>query len=302
MVADDVVASSVARAGMPGSWWTDPTGRRWALHDLAGGVVLGEGVEGLDMPEYDTYTDVTMLPGARHRGSRAHSRTVTWPLYVSARANPDLDYLSTESAFFRGLDPDVPGLWEWRSSPDESRFLWVQFAKMGSSVKADPTKGGWGVYSVDMIAHQPFWEGPDLVARFLHSQPQNWMPTTGRPYIWISSGMDTQRASVTNPGTEPAWPVWRIEGPAANVVVGVGDQLTAVPFALGAGESITVDTRQWGPRGFSAVDWTGKDRVQELTRFQPAPIPAGTQVPVTVSFDGAGAVEVTITPLYRRAW
>lgn len=306
LVSDAFVAAQVeagaSRTGMAGSWWTDYTGRRWALHDLAGGVVLSEGVDGLDFPDYDLYTDTTMLPGGRHRGSRAQSRQITWPLYISSKQNTDLDYLTVDSEFFNGMDPDRPGLWEWQARTGESRYLWCQYVKTGASVKSDPAKVGWGVYSIDLVAHQPFWEGPDLVARFQHAQPQSWLPSKDRPYVWISSGMDTQTAAVTNPGTEPAWPVWRVEGPAANIVVGVGSQLTAIPFALGAGQTITIDTRQWGPNGFSAVDWTGRDRVQELTRFQPAPIPDGARVPVTASFDGAGAVVCTITPLYKRAW
>ena len=295
------VAKLRVQTGMIGSWWHAPNGTVWPLHDIKSGVVLTPGVEGLYMPKYDTYTSKTMLPGARHRGSRAQSREIMWPLLISSRLTSRL-WMELDSAFWAGIDPDEWGWWEWRARSGSSRFLRVQFLEEMTSPDKDPTVSGWGVYAIKMVAHQPFWEGADERTTFENVQPHNFLPTAERPYPYISSSADTKTAGVQNVGTEPAWPVWKVEGPASNVVVGIGDQLTWVPFALGPGEWVEIDTRQWGPRGFGAVDWLGRDRTQALSAFTPAAIPPGERTPVSVSFDGAGSVQVTIAPLYKRAW
>jgi hypothetical protein len=276
--------------GRDGSWW-----------DLVRGParLVAEGVRGLNLPTWDLYGATSpTLAGSRHRGSRVRDREVRLTVYLEA---PDTaSYVSLEREWFASFDPDEPGQLVV-TVEGVDRWLWLRLSEVDDAMTVDPTLAGWAVYGLTLLARQPLWEAEDITRRFTSGTTRPFFSTSGS-VLGICPGSTLSTATMTNPGDEPAWPVWTVHGPCDSLTVGVGSVVVDLDITLTDTQTLTIDTRPGRQR---IVDGTGTNRAGDATVARFAPIPAGASVPLNLAATGVDtgfSVSATITPLYRRAW
>jgi hypothetical protein len=287
-------ALSVSWAGWDGSVWemSSPGSPVWLTAD---------GTRGLNMPPVSRYTSESpALAGSRWRGYRIGERPVFWPLLVYGDSTAE--WRAVDRAWWATLRPDRPGTWTVRQPDGGGRSLTCRYADDSEHVFGrDPYSTGWQAYGVNLVAEDPFWRG-EVIARQFTAASSSSFYGAGAPPFTISPSATTDTAAMTNPGDEPAWPVWTLAGPFTSATVGVAGLTIAVPFGLAAGKSLTIDTR---PDRLSAVDSDGADRVDNLGAVAFGALPPGDSVPVSIVLAGQSAatsVTVAVEPLYYRAW
>lgn len=94
-------------------------------------------------------------------------------------------------------------------------------------------------------AYEPYWKATsDIVQDFT----VGGSPATFFPFfpLRLTASEIAVDATVTNTGDVEAWPVWTITGPGSSIVLRnltTGRDVTISGFTLGAGETLTIDTR-----------------------------------------------------------
>lgn len=294
--------------------WTGVDGSVWRPLESESLVTL-EAVRGLHLPAWDAFSQSAPgMAGQRHTGSRAKPREVRWTVAVHSRAGTD-EWVTTDQAWWRSLDPDRPGTWEV-STRGISRRLRLRLDASDDDMPADPTLYGDLAYGIDLVADQPFWEA-DPVQRLFVSTPGTPFFAASPGVISISAGNTLAVAGMDNLGDEPAWPVWTATGPMSSLTVGLGGKTVVAPITLTSSQALVVDSR---PDSQGITRWsfvfdddgmpvltpgTDVDMVSAVTQVAFAPVPPGTSVPLTVlatATTDVSTVGVEITPLYRRAW
>lgn len=301
------------RTRFTGSWLTLPDGQRLSLSDFSwknppwlglGGVTLMPGVQGLGLPEWERHTSSSLLPGQHFLGARTKPREVFWPLMIWGTSRRG--WYEVDRYFWSHIRPDddLPLLWEWGGPDGQIRRLAVRPVAEESGPPEDPTRHARPVvrYGLSLVADRPFWETAQSPLRFAKSVDENWLPTEERPWVHVSSSVSLTHAVARVGGEMPAYPVWKVTGPAANVRLGLNGRFFELPWSFPAGSWVQIDARPDSPTGFGAWDNTGANVSHELGRFEPEAVPPNVDVPLTIQFDGSGTVEVALTPLWRRAW
>lgn len=291
--------------GLLGMSWTGWNGAKFELLDYASPVRVAPGVRGLTLPEHQLWTSSSpAIAGQLHRGSRVLPRECLLPVWVLSDAG-SLAWVGTDRAFAASLNPDKPGMWEVTHPDGMKRRLACRVIDDGAgALVLDPSASGWIGYQLALIADQPYWQGDPIVRQWVNATLVNFFGGTpagfGPPFI-IGAGSTISGATITNPGEVDAYPVWTIAGPWTTVQVGVSGRTATLTANVLAGQSRIIDTR---PDRLTVVDQAGVDRISELSATSDllAPIPAGEQVPLSLSMTGTGAVMAEITPLFRRAW
>ena len=279
--------------------WEGADGSTWDLNGSGGVLLLQEGLVGLQMPGYDRYTSTSpATPGARHRGSRAKERAVEWNLLVwtdeSSAAWRELD-----RAFWRSFDPDTPGTWVVRDERGRTLRLECRFVGPDSAATdRDPSKVGWALYQVQLVASNPFWVGESLIAgSWANTAPDPFFDSeNGVDGLSIANGSTTEGATATNPGDEPVWIEWEIEGPMASLSLTVDGGEIQIPTLLD-GDILVVDT---DPAEGTAILNGTEDVSGEVDPWDPRPIPPGRDVPIQIVANGFGKITARLTPRYRR--
>lgn len=285
--------------------WAGWDKSEWALCDERSGVYLKPGLRGWGVPGVDRYASTSpALAGSRWRGSRTQEREVFWPLRVFSDAGSQA-WLDYDSAFWRTMHPDRPGVWSVTQPNGTTRRLTCRFVDDGSATfDIDPALVGWTDYGVTLVAEQPFWTGDPITASWSND---GLAPFLGGPSgsgratpFYISRGNTIGSAKMPNPGDVDAYPVWTIKGPASSVTVGVAGSTITYSVAIPTNGSVVIDTR---PGSESVVDQDGNDLVGNLSgAVSFAPIPASEAAELSLSLAGTGSVSATIEPCYFRAW
>jgi hypothetical protein len=180
---------------------------------------------------------------------------------------------------------------------------------------------GWDTYGVTLVAEQPYWVGDPVVNSFIGPvDPLPFFEETGPQIVNIASSYSAANARMDNPGDVESYPRWFIDGDTSAVSAGVGDVVVNVPFAVVAGTCLVIESdpdligatlyditvsgaskkpseRIVGVDLINPVDMTA-----ELGEADFAPVPAGSQVPLSLEITGSGTVEVLLPTLYRRPW
>jgi hypothetical protein len=291
--------------GLLGMSWTGSNGTTFELLSNGSPVRAAPGVRGLTCPEYQLWDSSSpAIAGQNHRGSRVLPRECLLPVWVLSDAG-SLAWVGTDRAFAATLHPDLPGVWEVTHPDGIRRRLSCRVVDDGAGpLSLDPTASGWLGYQLTLIADQPYWEGDPIVRQWVNATPVNFFGGVpggfGPPFV-IGTGSTISGATITNPGEVDAYPVWTIAGPWTTVTVGTAGRTATLTANVPAGQSRIIDTR---PDRLTVVDQAGADRISELSATSDllAPIPAGREVPLSLSMTGTGAVTASMTPLYRRAW
>lgn len=282
--------------------WTPDGGDPIDLLDPAadGVMLVQDGVRGLGMPPVQRYTSSSAaVHGSRWRGHRVDERDVFWPIFVWSDQGTDA-WLARDTAWWRSMRPDVLGWWEVATSAAVRRLRcrWVDDGD--HSFSADPSRRGWDLYGVKLVAEDPWWHGPTVQVEWAQQSGVTLLP--GPPFD-ISSANSMGSATMRNPGDVPAWPIWSIPGPSSSATVGIAGKQIQVPFAVAAGETLVVDTR---PQAMTAMLHTAAGAVVNKTGLLGpsvfAPIPAGGAADLTLTSAGGGPVQAALDPLFYRAW
>jgi hypothetical protein len=322
MQGSDSLPSNVPKwLGLP-IRWEGADGSSWDLTDRSRGVYLRPGVRGLNMPQYDRFSSTAALvPGSRHKGSRALDREVYLPAKVW-RNEGSTEFMEFDRAWWKAFDPDIEGRLVVTHPDGATRNLPCRFVEVDDDFGKNPIRRGWADYKIRLLADSVFWRGEVRRESFRPPAPRNFYVTEADRIEYgyaddvieyYSPGGSLESAAFKNDGDEALWPVWTAIGPMQSVSFGPLGGSIIVPFEIPAGFAVKIDTNPADPT--ARVLWYGQwnattrtitnpvNRSGELnsaTRYMP--ILPGESQKLNISMSGIGTVVVEGTPQYRRAW
>jgi hypothetical protein len=309
-----------AWSGMPMTWTAK--GVTWPLTDRSTGIFLKPNVRGLGTISTERHaTTSPAVAGSRHEGSSVLDREVFWPLKIYSPEG-SVAWMLRDRAFWAGMDPDDTGIWEITHPDGAKRSLVLRFLNDGDHTRRkNPIRLGWDDYNITLLAEQPFWTGEPEVQSFkAPPPPEPFFEPDGPHLINISSGYSVENATIDNAGDVESYPRWYIDGEITSASVGVNGVIVSVPFGVDYGQCLVVDS---DPEDLGAtlyditVEGMGMkpservfgthlinpvDKTRDLGENDFAPIPAGQQVPLSLTLIGSGVVECLLPSLYRRPW
>ena len=296
--------------------WQGWDGSIWPLTDYSHGVYLGiDGIEGLAKPAYTQWTQASpSVPGQWFRGAVANERKVFWPLEIYSDAG-SAAWVELERGFWRTMRVGRYGIWSVTGPTNETRTLSCRFVDDGAKAYTyDPVAAAWSVYGLTLVADQPYWAGEQISKTWKAPAPVDFFNGPGKAAPFnIVSGSTFANAKISNPGDVEAWPVWTIMGNSTSASVGIGSATVQVPFTVGPGKALVIDTDPTAQQAL-LYDYTPAageapeifanpvDRTPDLGSAAFAPIPEGEARSLSVALTGGGTVRAAITPLYERAW
>lgn len=285
-----------AYTGLPMSWegWN---GSFWSLSDVGTVPRMATGVEGLHQPQMQVFkSSSALVPGSSILGYSIDNRSVYWPLIFNARST--VEWRTAYSGFFDSVHPVKPGTWTVGLGQSARTLPITGVFGESYAFKFDPFIKGHALIGVELVATRPLWRGKPIVAAFGGPSGVGFIPPEGAPTFHISPAATFSTASINNPGNEPSYLRWELEGPLDLVQLGVGAAVIEVPFPIPAGSKLVIDTDP--TERYATLN--GVDCTRELGFQMFAPVPAGGSTPLVIIASGAGAVEVELTPLYWRAF
>lgn len=281
-------------------------GSAWELMDRWGPVQLLGGLGGLHLPVVaNQWATTARSSGRSWKGYTADYRQFAINLRVGDAAPPFRtgdDWRALDAQFWKALAHDASASLTFNGG----RSLSFRLGDDNShEFPKDPALLGKAAYAIACVADRPEWTGPLTTASY------SLAPTTATDYyngatkgppFTISAPLLSRTASISNPGDLPAYPLWRIVGPSTTATVGVGTRLISIPFALQAGQQVLIDTARQ-----TIVDGSGINLWPQMgsTPVDFAPVPPGGTVQIAIGLQTGGAtsrIDVSLTPLYRRAW
>jgi hypothetical protein len=276
----------------------------WDLTDWESGVFLAnQAVLGLMEPPATRFTSTSpALAGSRYRGQQILERPVTWPVHIWA--GNGLDWLRLHRRFWAALSRSALATWRVFLPDGQTRDLWVRLVGSGPhGFDRDPVHRGWALFTVELVAEDPWWRGPQVFQQWSDTPDEEFFggPTGGgkAPLFYLSSSSTLGQASMTNPGDEPAWPVWTVSvtDQVTAVTLGVGDaQIVLTGLDLSAGDVLVIDT---DPR-VQSVTINGSRVRGLLASAGFAPIPPGSAAELNLVLTGEGTVQAAIVPRWAR--
>jgi hypothetical protein len=312
--------SPPAWSRLPMTWTAK--GVEWSLSNPESGLFLLPGVRGLGSVKTDRH--VTSSPGAagsRFEGVSVLDREVFWPIHIYHDTS-SVDWMLRDRAFWSGMDPSDTGVWRVTHPDGAHRSLTLRFTSDGDHTSnGDPVLRGWESYGITLVAERPYWEGQPEVKSFAGTAlPDPFFEPDGPQIVNIAPGYSVGNAAMDNPGDVESYPRWYIDGEAITASVGVGGVIVDVPFTVPTGKCLVIES---DPEFIGATMWdvtasgaavkpsarvfgvdliNPVDMTADLGEADFAPIPAGSQVPLSLTLNGSGTVEALLPTLYRRPW
>lgn len=284
--------------------WTGPNGTVTNLTTYAhGGVWLSNvGIEGMGFPTSTDWTrDTPGLAGQRFTGSKENPRDVFWPVVIDGS---DGSWFELQKQFWGSLRPGEYGAWRVTAPDGTARELVCRFVPEDQVYAVDPSTRGVEVHGVRLIADDPWWRGEPNGARFsaddLTATPFFLDGGPADRLFYLGSGFTAANAFVANPGDVPAWPIWTITGPVDSFSVGIAGSVISAEFTIPDGQFVTIDTSPENQLG----RWSNGSLIP-LANFSSADfaqVPPESEVPLFVEMQGDGAVEISVTPRFYRAF
>ena len=313
------VDSAPSWSGMPMTWTAK--GITWPLTDRTTGIYLKPNVRGLGTITVEHHSSKSpAVPGSRHQGVSVLDREVMWPLRIYSREG-SVAWMQRDRAFWGGMDPDDTGVWEVTHPDGAKRSLRLRFRDDGDHVRRrNPVKLGWDDYQITLVAEQPYWVGDPEVQSFKAPPPPEPQWPDNGPLVNITSSYSVANATIDNLGDVESCARWYIDGETTSASVGVNGVVVTVPFTVAYGQCLVIES---DPEDLGAtlyditVAGMGKkpserivgedlinpvDKTRDLGENDFAPIPAGKQVPLSLTLVGTGVVECLLPSLYRRPW
>jgi hypothetical protein len=236
-----VVPPEVVDPGEYVPFWIDPDGRTWPLNPPGREFFTMNAASGYGITPVNLITRPDPRGGVTVTGIRSQARTLIWPVRVRGRTH--MEFLARwrqAAAAFALTRRKGPGLFRLRR-PDGSEREVVAWYQSGWD--GEPGQGWtYDTPTLTLLVPDGFWRA---------SQPIVLERTTGEtgdyldPYPNLSSGDVIGATQMTNPGQVEAWPTWRLDGPATQLVATnntLGKTFT-LNYTLAEGEWLTVTTR-----------------------------------------------------------
>lgn len=282
--------------------WNGADGSTW---DLIYGPAALCGVIGMGDPSAEFFTRSSpVLDGSTLLGVRQQQRRAFWA--VEVRSGTTEEWLTVRRAFMSSLSYSTPGRWDVTHGDGETRSLYVRLGTQDElSYQEEPTVLNFEQFGVNLVADDPWWHGPAVTETFQTADDQlPFFAPPGDNHVFnIGSSNTVATATISNPGDVDAWPIWRIDAPATAFSVGVEDAVVAGSVTLTGSEYLIIDShparqliQKHDGATVTTVPWS------TLTSVQFARIPAGESVDLAMTLNGAGSIEVSVDPLYYRAW
>lgn len=278
--------------------WTGADGSVWPLTRPQATIPrMRPGVKGLHMPEFKVQeSDTPLVHGVDLLGYSIPARSVYWPLLFRA-ASVD-DWVDQHGRFFDSFHPINTGHWTVGEGLT-ARTLDLAGSFMGDyRFDRDPFLNGWAVIGVELTAPRPLWRGRTIRQEYSSDEGQDFIGADKAPPLYISSSSTFLTAKIDNPGNEPAYLRWEVEGPATDIRLGVGTAVIEVPFPVADGSTLLIDTDPAAQ--YATLD--GEDVTRELGFQMFAPVPAKGTTPLVIAATGSSTVAVELDPLYWRAF
>lgn len=280
--------------------WHGVDGSTWDLCDRSGGVWMQAGMVGMGFAGIDRWTQTSpSLAGNLFGGSRTQALDVQWPLIVAADEPSEWKHLIRR--WRQSWSKDIPGTWEVADSEGRSLTLALRWnPQPGFALDTDPGLHPRVPWMWDAIADDPHWRGEPITQQWgSGGTPQPLFDTaTGMLPLHIMLASNFSTATLTNPGTVPASPVFTATGPLDQFTIGIGDQQIAGP-AVGVGDSIVIYTSPDGP---DAIRNGSESVIRQFTQWGSPSIPPGQTVGVEIATTGTGTIRADMTPLYEMGF
>ncbi|HEY9310239.1 MAG TPA: hypothetical protein VIP82_20745 [Microbacterium sp.] len=279
--------------------WTGFDGSVWDLSDPRGAVPgMGPGVKGLHMPAMTVYKSETpLVPGVDLMGYRIGERSVYWPLVFAAK-NVD-DWEAKYAGFFDSVHPIRPGIWTVGAG-DKARTLPLtgQFAGDYAFTR-DPFGTGRALIGVELTAPRPLWRGKPIRKTFYAEADVDFIPDEPGDDYYPTPIATFAKAEIDNPGNEPAYLTWIVNGPQdTGLELGVDGAVIEVPFPVADGSVLKIDTDPAGQ--FATLDEVDVTSTLGFQIF--GPVPSRGTSPLTITTSGTGSVTAELVPLHWRAF
>ena len=284
--------------------WLGPNGDLINMSDTGAGVWMTDGgIEGMGNPPTTPFTRLSpFVAGQTLTGFSTGPRSVFWPVAIDAGIR---SWVENQARFWDSLIPGEFGTWTV-SRDGSPRTLECRFESDGGKpYEFDPSQRGIEVAGVTLTADKPFWRGPHVSKLFQQAQSSGtfYAPSGSTHVFNIGSAGNTDAAVLSNPGDVPAWPLITISGPSVAFSVTVDDAEISATLSLASGDRLVIDT---DPTQQMARLWRGGVSTLfpffNFTQIRFAPIPRGGSVPIAITVNGSGPVEIGFYPQYRRAF
>ena len=281
--------------------WAGVDASVWDFAD--GPVALRPGLMGLMDPESEFFGRSTpALDGRRITGHRHSERRVFWPLVIAAASG--LDWLTIRRAFFASLSYSVDGTFTVTADDGQVRTLRLHLGEQDDrGYDIDPALIPFERLDVEMVADDPWWKGPQVVAEF--APVGDVLPffavTTDRVFNLMSSNT-VDSATVANPGDVDAWPKYTITGPASEFSATISGGIVSSTTEVIAGAVLVIDTDPTVQRAVLTVAGVDSTVTRDLVGVNWRPVPSGGSVSLDVSLIGTGSLVVSFMPRFFRAW
>lgn len=268
------------------------------LNDRTQGRRVLKGIFGLNMPPFALHTSESPeLDGEQLDDVATLARPIHLPMLLTGRTEEE----------FRERARDLCDIFDPRHGEasleiayaDGTRKSVTVIKEMGleGSEKVEEAGVRWWKYNLDLLANDPWWNGPPLSQTWTHSPPVPALPITPRR---VSSSTTFELATLHNPGQVESYPLWTITGPNTGILArrrDTGEQFE-LTGALLAKKTVTVNTR---PRFTDVRHSDGADWWEHLAAGSSFwRLPQG-ETPVDISVFGAevgSSVRVDYIPRY----
>ena len=281
--------------------WTGVDASVWDLGD--GPVAFRPGLMGLMDPESEFLGRSTpALDGRRVTGHRHLSRRVFWPLIIPGSSG--MDWLTTRREFFASLSYSVDGMFTVTAEDGSVRTIALHLGPQSDKgYDIDPALIPREDLDVEMVADDPWWNGPQVLSEFapVGDVLPFFATDTDRVFNLMSSST-VATATVANPGDVDAWPTYTITGPVSSFSATIsGGTVSSVTNVI-AGAVLVIDTDPTVQIATLTVDSVASNVTRDLVGVDWRPVPAGGSVTLDVTLIGTGSLLVTFAPRFYRAW
>ena len=284
-------------------WVVDRFGGRWDVSTWSTGVFFMPGVLGMAMPPLAHQTlEFANADGNSWNGLIVNAREVFWPTYLY-HDSTSAEYLGLIDGWWKALSPFHTVRWFVRDASGSERYLDVRLTDDGGAgSEIDDVYYGWSKHGISLEASQPFWSSGAVTREFAQADPVPFFGPDGNngPPFRPSRNSSTATATITNDGDVPAYLTWTLRGPIGpGATLGFGTNVIYVPFGLGSGEVLVIDTNPEVQTAFR----NGAE-VTELFvgRFDTGAIADGIETPLSIAFAGDGTASASLTPRHLRAY
>ncbi|MFI2031400.1 phage tail family protein [Streptomyces buecherae] len=276
------------------------------------GVFIQPGATGLDMPPVALFSDESpSLDGSIFRSARIQARKVMLPVFLYGVDRRTVNEL--KRSLFQALNPAHGHCLIRFTEGDHTRQLTAYYEGGAEGAEGETAGFTWARYGLTFQALDPYFYPLAPERRRWDFGAGDPLLSTTRPFMpmRLAEGALGGPYTLSNPGDEDAWPVWRLYGPIKSFALTSPVTprrprkavLRASPPADGsdlvpAGKALVIDTRPGKKtiKDSSGVNyWSRMDVAPAFWPVEPGETEADLAI---VTGGGKAAVTLELMPRY----